>query len=114
MVGPVHHRSRVRPIRGRNSRLVLPRRGLVKDRQKFVCFARRRLQVDDGVGAVAVVRVEDQVSVEVSRVKSRQRKAVAVSGQRGLRWGHGRSGRGREQVVEQAIGFVPGNTTALK
>ena len=114
MIRSVHHRRRISPIGSRYRRLVLPRRRLVEDRQKFVRLDRRRLQVDDGVGAVTVVRVEDQVAVEVSGVQSGQRKSVAVSGQRSFCRGHRGSGCGREQVVKQAVRFVSRDAAALK
>ncbi len=94
MVRTVHDGRRIRPIRRRNGRFVLTRRRFVENRQKLVGLGGRRLQVDDGVGAVAVEGVEDEVAVKVPRVQPRERQTVAVSGQRrlrrGKRWPRGR------------------------
>jgi hypothetical protein len=46
-------------------------------------------QVDDGVGAPSLVGVDLQVAAEVPGVQPRQRKSVAVSGQRNGSGGNG-------------------------
>ncbi len=56
----------VRPVGGGNGGLVLLGGRLVEHRQQFVGLVGQRLQVDDSVRPVAVVRVQDQVTVEIS------------------------------------------------
>ena len=54
------------PVRRGDRRAVLLRRGLVEDWQQLEGLVRHRLEVDHGVSAVAVVRVEDEVTVKIS------------------------------------------------
>ena len=71
------------------------------------------LQIDHGVRAVAVVRVENQVAVEISGVQSGQGQTIAVASQRGFGGGHGGSWCCREQIMEQMVRNMPGNASAL-
>ena len=66
----------VRPVGRRDGRAVLPRARLVEHRQQLGSFVRQGLEVDHGVRAVAVVRVEDEIAVEVARVEAGQGEAV--------------------------------------
>jgi len=76
----------VRPISGDALRLVdLFRPVLVVDRQPLSRLACQRLQNEDGVGAEAVDREQLEVAGEVAGVQPRQRKPVAVSGERNAR-----------------------------
>ena len=65
VVLPVHGGVRVRPVGHGHRRPVLLRRGLVVDGQELHGLRLLGLEVDDGVGAVPLARVEDEVAVKV-------------------------------------------------
>ena len=72
------------------------------------------LQVYDGICAISVIRVEDEVTMEVSGIEAGKRETVSVTSQRGLGRGHGGPRRRGEQVVEQVVGDVARDTAALQ
>ena len=106
--------ARVSPVRRGDGGVVLLLTGLVEHRQQLCRLQGGGLQVDHGVGAVAVVRVEDEVAVEVPGVEPGEGQTVAVPGEGGLDGGHGGSRGGGVQVVEQVVRYVTRNATTLR
>ena len=72
------------------------------------------LQVNDGICAITIIGVEDEVTMEVSGIEAGKREAVSVTSQRGLGRGHGGPRRRGEQVVEQVVGDVARDAAALQ
>ena len=107
VVLPVHGRVRVRPVGHGHRRPVLLRRGLVVDGQQLHGLGLLGLEVDDGVGAVPLAGVEDEVAVKVPGVQPREGEAVSVAGERGLGGLHGGPRRRRVQVPEEVLLDVP-------
>ena len=69
----------VRPVGGWHGGLVLFGAGLVKHRQQLVGFVSQGLEIDNSVRAVAVVRVEDQITVEISSQNTNVNNVVDVT-----------------------------------
>ena len=101
------------PVRRGDGGLVLLGAGLVEHGEQLGGVVVEGLEVDHGVRPVAVVAVEDEVAVKVPGVEAGQGEAIAVTRQRGLGGGHRGSGGGGEQVVEQVVRDVSGNSASL-
>lgn len=102
------------PVVRAQDRGVVLRGGLVEHRQQFVRLARQHLEIDNGVGAVALHRADHQIAVQVSSIQPRYRQAVTIAGQR--RRIHARRRRLRSRrvhVMKEHIAQRPRNATTL-
>merc|ERR1719429_665180 len=104
---------RISPVCRGYARLVLLGAGLVEHRQQLRRLVGQRLQIHHCIRPVSIIRVEDEVSVEVSGVESRQRKTISVPSQRSFGGSHGGSGSCGEQVVKEMISDVSRYSTSL-
>ena len=105
---------RISPVCRGYARLVLLGAGLVEHRQQLRRLVSQRLQIHHCIRPVSIIGVEDEVSVEVSGVESRQGQTIAVPSQRSFGGSHGGSGSCGEQVVKEMISDVSRYSTSLK
>ena len=71
------------------------------------------LQVDHGICAVPIIRVEDEVSVEVAGIQPGQWKTIAIASQGCFGGGHGWAGCGGEEIVEHVVCDVARYSSSL-
>jgi len=108
-----HSKRWVRPVRSRDGGVVLLSTSLVEHRQQLRGLLRQSLEVDHGVSPVTVIRVQDEVPVEVAGIQPGQRQPVAISGEGSLRWGHAGPGCRGHEVMERVVSDVTRDPSAL-
>ena len=106
--------ARVCPVSGGYGGIVLLLTGFVEHRKQLSGFYSGSLQIDHRVCSVSIVGVEDEVTMKISGVQSRQRQTVTVPREGSLGRSHGGSGCRGVQIMKEMICDVTRDASALQ
>ena len=106
--------ARVGPVSSGYGGVVLLLTGLVEHWQQLSGFHSGGLQIDHSVCPVSIIGVEDEVTMEISGVEAGQRQPVTISREGSLGRSHGGSGGRGVEIMEEMIGDVSRDASALQ